>query len=165
MNRSDEPRARPDRHHGRVLVVDDEASVRDWLEIYLRRSGHQPAVARDGEEALRRVADEDFDLVLTDLKMPKVNGLDVLRAVKARSPSTEVVMITAFATTETAIEAMKAGAYDYFRKPFDNDELVAVVRRAIESSRLACENERLSGELALSRTMVFSSERVGRSEC
>jgi two-component system response regulator PilR (NtrC family) len=147
MDRADDPRPGPERRRGRVLVVDDEASVRGWLEIYLRRAGYQPATAKDGEEALRQVAEEEFDLVLTDLKMPRVTGLEVLRAVKARSPSTEVVVITAFATTETAIEAMKAGAYDYLTKPFKLDELGLVIERALEKRALVLDNVALREQL------------------
>jgi len=147
MSPADGPRIGPARRRGRVLVVDDEASVRDWLEIYLRRMGHQPAVAMGGEEALLKVAEEDFDLVLTDLKMPRVTGLEVLRGVKARSPSTEVVVITAFATTETAIEAMKSGAYDYLTKPFKLDELGIVIERALEKRSLVLDNVALREQL------------------
>ena len=123
-------------YHGHILIVDDEASVRDWLTIYLKRAGHSYRTAANGAEALVALKEEMFDLVITDLKMPKVSGLDVLRAVKTRSPLTEVVVITAFATPETAIEAMKAGAYDYLTKPFKIDEMGVIIGRALEKRAL-----------------------------
>jgi len=123
-------------YRGHILIVDDEASVRDWLTIYLKRAGHSYRTAADGAEALVALKEERFDLVITDLKMPRVSGLDVLRAVKARNPQTEVVVITAFATPETAIEAMKAGAYDYLTKPFKIDEMGLIISRALEKRAL-----------------------------
>jgi len=123
-------------YHGHILIVDDEASVRDWLTIYLKRAGHSYRTAANGAEAMVALKEERFDLVITDLKMPKVSGLDVLRAVKERTPLTEVVMITAFATPQTAIEAMKAGAYDYLTKPFRIDEMGLVINRALEKRAL-----------------------------
>lgn len=123
-------------YHGHILIVDDEASVRDWLTIYLKRAGHSYRTAANGAEALVALKEERFDLVITDLKMPKVSGLEVLRAVKERTPLTEVVMITAFATPQTAIEAMKAGAYDYLTKPFRIDEMGLIINRALEKRAL-----------------------------
>ncbi|HEY5649571.1 MAG TPA: response regulator, partial [Nitrospiria bacterium] len=102
----------------RILVVDDEKSMREFLSIMLGKEGFSVKEAGDGEAALDLIKREKFDLVLTDIKMPRGNGMDVLKAVKEASPETIVLMITAFASTETAIEAMKEGAYDYLTKPF-----------------------------------------------
>ncbi len=124
-------------YHGHILIVDDEASVRDWLTIYLKRAGHSYRTAANGAEALVAIKEERFDLVITDLKMPKVSGLEVLLAVKEISPLTEVVMITAFATPETAIDAMKAGAYDYLTKPFKIDEMGLIINRALKERAMA----------------------------
>jgi DNA-binding NtrC family response regulator len=101
-------------------------------------------------------------LVVTDLRMPRLDGMALLRRLAARTPAPRVVLITAHGSERQAVEAMKAGAWDYFRKPFDTEELLAVVRRAIEAVRLSHENERLAGEVALARTMIFVSEPMRR---
>ncbi len=123
-----------------ILVVDDEPSMREFLSILLGKQGHEVAVAPDLQGALARLAQADVDLVITDLRLGRDSGLDVLRAVKAESPATEVVVVTAFATTENAIQAMKLGAYDYVLKPFKVDELQLVVEKALEHRALLVEN-------------------------
>jgi len=146
----------------RVLVVDDDPGVRYTLREILEAEGLVVDEAADGAEALRRFEAAPAPLVLADLRMPGLDGLGLLRALAARAPAPRVVLLTAHGSERQAVEAMKAGAYDYFRKPFDVEELLAVVRRAVETVRLAHENERLLGELALSRTMVFASEPMRR---
>ncbi len=141
----------------RVLVVDDDAGVRYTLREILETQGLEVAEAADGAEALERFEAAPAQLVITDLRMPRVDGMELLRRLAARAPAPRVVVITAHGSERQAVEAMKAGAYDYFRKPFETDELVAVVQRAVEAVRLRAENERLEGELVLSRTMVFAS--------
>src|SRR5512138_183345 len=126
-----------------ILVVDDEASMREFLQILLAKQGHRVASAADVAGALRRVDEGGLDLVITDLRLGAESGIDVLRAVKERSPATEVVMVTAFATTENAVQAMKLGAYDYVLKPFKVDELGLVVQKALERRRLVAENRAL----------------------
>ncbi|MBI1823658.1 MAG: sigma-54-dependent Fis family transcriptional regulator, partial [Nitrospirae bacterium] len=106
----------------KILIVDDEKSMREFLGIVLSNEGYAVTTASDGEEAIQQIGKDIFDLVITDIKMPKMSGLDVLKGVKEVSPDTLVLMITAFATTETAIEAMKQGAYNYLIKPFKIDE-------------------------------------------
>jgi two-component system, NtrC family, response regulator PilR len=123
-----------------ILVVDDEASMREFLEILLRKQGHRVFTAADLEGAAARVADGGVDLVITDLRLGAESGLDVLRRVKERSPATEVVVVTAFATTENAVQAMKLGAHDYVLKPFKVDELRLVVEKALEHRALVQEN-------------------------
>jgi DNA-binding NtrC family response regulator len=145
-----------------VLVVDDDAGVRYTLREILASEGLQVEEAADGAEALARFDAEPAPLVVTDLRMPGMDGMELLRRLAARAPAPRVIVITAHGSERQAVEAMKAGAYDYFRKPFENEELLAVVRRAIDAVRLAHENERLAGELALSRTMVFASEPMRR---
>ena len=130
----------------KILIVDDERSMRDVLSIMLRRGGYGVSVASDGEEAIAHIDKELFDLVITDLKMPKAGGLDVLRAVKESSPESVVLIITAFASTESAVEAMKLGAYDYLTKPFQVDEVQLIVRNALEKRRLSTENMLLKRE-------------------
>jgi len=124
----------------RVLVVDDEKSMRDLLAINLEKQGYEVAVADDGEAALEALRRDTYDAVITDLRMPRVDGLGVLRAAKERSAETAVIVITAVGSTETAVEAMKLGAYDYITKPFKLDEINLVVHRALERKRLVDEN-------------------------
>ncbi len=131
-----------------VLVVDDETSIREFLEILLKRGGHTVRLARDAHEAIARFKEEPApELVLTDLRLPRGSGMDVLHHVAKTSPRTQVVIMTAFATTETAVEAMKAGAYDYIIKPFKVDELNVVIDRALERRMLQAENSELRAAL------------------
>jgi len=123
-----------------ILVVDDEQSMREFLEILLRKQGHQVSSAADVAGALSRVEEELLDLVISDLRLGRESGLEILQAVKRSSPATEVIMVTAFATTENAIQAMKLGAYDYVLKPFKVDELKLVVEKALEHRALVAEN-------------------------
>ena len=102
----------------KILVVDDERGLREVLSIMLKRAGYAVTEASDGDEAIGHMSKEIFDLVITDLRMPKVDGMAVLKAVKSSSPETVVLVITAFATADSAVDAMKQGAYDYLTKPF-----------------------------------------------
>ncbi|OFX25219.1 MAG: sigma-54-dependent Fis family transcriptional regulator [Anaeromyxobacter sp. RBG_16_69_14] len=146
----------------RVLVVDDDAGVRYTLREILSSDGIEVDEAEDGAAALDRFEASPAPLVIADLRMPRMDGMELLRRLSARAPPPRVVLITAHGSERQAVEAMKAGAWDYFRKPFENDELLAVVRRALEAVRLASENERLTGELALAGSMVFASEAMRR---
>jgi DNA-binding NtrC family response regulator len=119
-----------------ILVVDDEAIARDNLEHILRREGYQVVTASTGQQALRLLEEKVFDVVLTDLKMEQIDGMEVLEKTKSRHPNTEVVMITGFATVPSAIEALKKGAYHYIAKPFSLDEVRLTVRKALERKRL-----------------------------
>jgi two-component system response regulator PilR (NtrC family) len=133
---------------GRILVADDEQSMRDFLEILLGRAGHDVVCVGSGESALKRVdLEEYYDIVLTDLKMDGISGLDVLREVQSLSPGTQVIVMTAYATAETAIQAMKSGAYDYLTKPFKVDVVSVVVDKALEKSELVKENFRLRRQI------------------
>lgn len=145
----------------KILIVDDEQSMRDVLSIMLKRAGYGVTVAADGEEAIAQLGKDIFDLIITDLKMPKVGGLDVLKAVKDSSPETVVLVITAFASTETAVEAMKRGAYDYLTKPFQVDEVQLIIRNALEKRRLSTENMLLKRELASQSSFA---QIVGQSD-
>ena len=154
---------------GSILIVDDERSMREISEILLRKQGHQVAAEADLEAALRRVAEAEWDLVVTDLRLGQESGLEVLQSVKATWPATEVVMITAFATTENAVQAMKMGAYDYVLKPFKVDELKLVVEKALEHRALLAENRVLRhrvgakprGEGLIGRSPAPEAEAVG----
>src|SRR6185503_8247954 len=148
---------------GSVLVVDDERSMREFLAICLRREGHQVSVAESGERALESLAGAPADIVVTDLKMPgKVDGLGLLRAISDRGLDTEVIVVTAFATPETAIAAMKQGAYDYLTKPFKVDEINAVIARALEKRALIEANvalrEKVTGRYRLASLLARSPQ-------
>jgi two-component system, NtrC family, response regulator PilR len=132
---------------GDILIVDDERSMREFLGIYLRREGYRIEAAAGGKEALAALKARTFDLVITDLRMPDADGLTILAEAKRVHPDTEVVVVTAFSTTETAIAAMKAGAHDYLTKPFKIDEVGLIVARAMEKRRLARENVALRDEI------------------
>ncbi|NLI81803.1 MAG: sigma-54-dependent Fis family transcriptional regulator [Deltaproteobacteria bacterium] len=117
----------------KVLVVDDEYSVRELLEIMLEMDGYEVTCAETGKQALDAIRRQEFDLVITDIRMEPINGLEVLKQVKTVSPRTVVIIISAYASTETAVEAMNEGAYDYLPKPFDMEEMRAVIRHALQS--------------------------------
>jgi two-component system response regulator PilR (NtrC family) len=135
----------------RVLVVDDERSMREFLEIFLRSEGYAVRTADGPATARQELEADDFDVVITDVAMPGGTGLDLLRLVQDQAPETVVIVMTAFASTETAIEAMKAGAYDYVSKPFKVDEMRVVVEKALEKKLLSSENRRLRKELSQGR--------------
>ena len=134
-------------HTGDILIVDDERSMREFLGIYLRREGYRIEAAPGGNEAIAAIKARAFDVVITDLRMPDIDGLTILAEAKRLHPDTEVIVVTAFSTTETAIAAMKAGAHDYLTKPFKIDEVGLVVDRAMEKRRLARENVTLRNEI------------------
>ncbi|MBI5137600.1 MAG: sigma-54-dependent Fis family transcriptional regulator [Nitrospirae bacterium] len=120
----------------RILVADDKQSMREWITQALEDKGHEVLVASDGDAAITQAA-TGVDLVITDLRMPKRDGLEVLKAVKAMAPDTEVIVMTAFGTVENAVEAMRRGAHDYILKPFSIDELEIRVQRALEAGHLS----------------------------
>jgi putative nucleotidyltransferase with HDIG domain len=133
----------------RLLVVDDEPFIRQILADFLTIEGFDVRVAADGLDAQRQLAQAAFDLVLTDLKMPNVTGIELLRSVTSAYPATLTIIMTGFGTVETAIDAMKEGAYDYVLKPFKTDEIMSVVRRALQQKRLKAENLRLREAVSL----------------
>lgn len=131
----------------RILVVDDEESMRDFLSIMLHREGYHVEVAADGNKALARLKTQDFDLVISDIRMPGATGLELLAYLREHHPETMTIMITAFSTTEEAVDAMKQGAYDYITKPFRIEEIRLIVRNAMERKALRSENRTLRQEL------------------
>jgi two-component system response regulator PilR (NtrC family) len=124
----------------RILVVDDERSMREMLTILLEREGYEAVEAKNGQEALQLFETSLFDLVISDIQMPGINGIELLARIKNLAPEVPVLMITAFATAEQAVDAIKLGAFHYFTKPFINDEIRALVRNALEKSDLKREN-------------------------
>jgi two-component system response regulator PilR (NtrC family) len=135
------------RDTARILVVDDEPSMQEFLEIFLRREGYDVVTAGDVDTAVVHLETDEIDLVITDMQMPDKTGLDLLLAAREVSPETILIVVTAFGTTDSAISAMKEGAYDYLTKPFKVEELRIVIEKALEKKVLSSENRRLRREL------------------
>jgi DNA-binding NtrC family response regulator len=130
-----------------ILIIDDEAGLRDLISTLFEDAGYDTATAPDGAEGLAAAKDGNFDLVILDMSLPKMSGLEVLRGIKEEKPDMPVIMVTAYGSTQTAIEAMRLGAYDYITKPFELDELQIVAERGLEQKRVIDENRFLRGEL------------------
>ena len=167
MTRTSTVQTPPDERHDqvagakpRILIVDDEPSMRDMLRIVMRRDGFDVEVAANGKEAIELLKRERVDLLLSDIRMPDVSGVDVLRAAKEANRDIVAFMMTAFASTDTAVEAMRLGAVDYFTKPFNMDELRLKVRQHLETMRLKQENVLL--KRALNTSHEFCNI-IGRS--
>jgi len=143
-----------------ILIVDDEVSMRRMLEILFSQEGYQVQTAASAETALEALNQRPIDLVISDIRMPGLSGLDLLRRLKADDSEAEVVLMTAYASTESAIEAIKLGAFDYVTKPFQVDELVNIVRHALEKKALKEENVLLKVELSQQEKF---GEIVGRN--
>ena len=153
---SAEPAAKP-----RILIVDDEPSMREMLRIVLRRDGYDVTVAANGTEAIDILKRDRMDLLLSDIRMPDISGVEVLRVAKEANRDLVAFMMTAFASTDTAVEAMRLGAVDYFTKPFNMDELRIKVRQHVETMKIKQEN------VLLKRTLNTSHEFcniIGRSD-
>lgn len=130
-----------------ILVVDDEKSLRDFLTIMLENEGYEVQTASSGEKAVKLVQESAFDLVITDFRMKGANGIEVLEAVKVHNSAIPVLLMTAYASAETAVEAMKKGAYDYISKPFKVEDLQLIIKNAIEKKTLSDENQYLKSAL------------------
>jgi two-component system, NtrC family, response regulator PilR len=150
-----------ERRQPRILVVDDERSIRELLSIVLRREGYEVLLAENGKAAIATLEREPVDILISDIKMPDLSGVDVLRAAKQIDQDILGIMITAFASTETAVEAMRLGACDYLSKPFDVDLLRMKVREKIENRQLRQENVLLKRTLGLAHQFA---NIIGRSE-
>ncbi len=152
------PRAEP--AGGKVLVVDDQRNMRATTAIVLRSAGHAVDEAEDGAAALLRIQQEAFDVVLTDLRMPTVDGMELLREAQRLAPETQVIVMTAYGTIESAVDAIRQGAYDFLAKPFKEDELLLRVAKALEKRRLLGEVNVLAGEF---RRRYGLEHIIGRS--
>ncbi len=145
-----------------ILVVEDKESMLEMLKQTLEAEGYQVISARDGSEGIRKLSDERIGLVVTDLKLPKKDGFDVLKAVKQENPLLPVIVMTAFGTIETAVRAVKDGAYDFLTKPFDTDHMLVLIKRALDTTRLAAENillkEEFSEKLGMPKIIGKSSQ-------
>ncbi len=131
----------------RVLVIDDEENLRHYLQLVLGEAGYQVEAAADGQEALERMQHQTWDIVLCDIRMPRMDGMAFLKEVKARGLEGTIIMMSAYGTADTAVEAMKIGAYDYVSKPFNADEIILTLKKAEERERLREENIRLKEEV------------------
>lgn len=136
----------PDISHAKIMVADDELSMREFLELMLSQEGYDVTCAENGKEAIKFIKKTKFDLVLTDIKLGDISGLDVLRAAKKENDDTVVILISAYATTETAVEAMNDGAYDYVPKPFDNNELKDTISRSLNLKTIVREKKVIEKE-------------------
>ncbi len=145
----------------RILVVDDELSMREFLGILMEREGYQVDLADSAETAITQLQSTSYDLVISDVKMPGMDGISLLAKVKDLAPDTAVIMVTAFSTAEHAVEAMKLGAYDYIAKPFNVEEIKIIVRNALDRRTLARENLRLREEV---RERYGFSGLIGKSK-
>ena len=144
-----------------ILVVDDEEVLQDVLTTLVRREGHHPFVAKTGEEGLALLDREEIDLVLLDLMLPGISGMEVLRQIRRVDPEQVVVVITAYSSIEGAIEAMREGAFHYIPKPFKNEEVLHTVRKGLEKRRLTTENRALKAQL---RDRFGFHQLIGRSK-
>src|SRR5712671_4844862 len=131
-----------------ILIADDEEPIRHVLTVLLAEQGYFVRSVKDGEEALRELSARDYDALVTDVRMPGMDGLSLVREVQRQAPDTTVIVMSAYGSHDLALEAMKAGAYDYLGKPFRPDEVLLVLRKAEERERLRAENRRLRREMS-----------------
>jgi DNA-binding NtrC family response regulator len=143
-----------------ILIVDDELSIRESLSGWLQQDGYEVETAEDGPAALGRIQEKHYDIMLLDVKMPKMDGITVLKELKEKNPETAVVMMTAHGAIQDAVEAMKLGAYDYLLKPFDLEELSLTIEKLVQMQTLAMENLILKERVA---TITRSDNLVGQS--
>jgi nitrogen regulation protein NR(I) len=149
-------------NHSKVLLIEDDPAIVVTLRRVLTEEGHQVEIETRGDSGLDRARTDPFDVVITDMKLPGLNGLDLVRQLRTARPRLPIILITAHGTTETAIEATKSGAYDYLLKPFEMPELIELVERAVTNSRLMSEPVELGGQTA-ARTALVGNSRVMQS--
>ena len=144
---------------GNILIVDDEKGIRDGLKLFLKREGHLAFTAEDGKEALEILEKNDIDLVISDLRMPHINGDELLAFINKDYPGVKVIILTGHGTVENAVEAMRNGAYDFLIKPLNLEKLGLIVKRALSQRQLEIDNRLLKKKLN-----VFSSQMIGKSD-
>ena len=143
----------------KILLVDDEPSIRSVLTTLLRKKNYEVTPVGSGETAIELLRENEYDLILTDIRMEPVNGLEVLQAARKQSPRSAVVLLTGYGSIKTAVEAMKGGAFDYVTKPFKVDELLVTVDKAIEYQSVLAENAGLRARLEAKYRSVFLETR------
>ncbi len=153
----------PNRDSCEILIVDDEPLIRESLYEILRIAGYHVHMAAGGEEALDLIRRERIGIIVTDMKLPRMSGLELLTEVKAASPEIEVILITGYGSIESAVEAMKKGAYDYITKPINDDEIKLAIEKIMQKKRIVAENRSLKEQLARSRPSSFG-DMIGSSE-
>jgi DNA-binding NtrC family response regulator len=144
----------------RILLADDDAALRRVIQFKLKQKGYAVAVAEDGAAALEAIKRERYDLLLSDMKMPGLNGIELLEQAKAAQPDLDVILITAYAEISQAVQAVKLGASDYLTKPFEDDQLFIAIEKTLDVKKLRDENKYLRGQL---RGKDFSDGIVGVS--
>jgi len=127
----------------RILIADDEKAIRESLKMVLEEEGYSPDIAQDGTEALEKIKSSDFDIVISDIKMPNVDGIELMNQAAKLSPNTFFIIMTAYASVKTAIDAMRAGAFDYLIKPIEFDDLLLRVKRLVDYKKISLENKLL----------------------
>jgi DNA-binding NtrC family response regulator len=146
-----------------LLIVDDESGILDTLRILLKKEGFEVSTAQGGKAGLEAIRTGQFDIVLSDVRMPQVTGIDILQAAREQDPMTPVILMTAQASLQTAIGAVNSGAFYYIQKPFANDELLVILRRAAEFRSVRVENKQLKQEIKR-RDRGGSTRPVGKSK-
>ena len=141
---------------GKILLADDEQIARENLEYILKKEGYETVAVESGARALEELEKSDFDLVITDLRMPQVDGMQVLERAKELRPDTEVLVVTGYATVNTAVQAMQKGAYHYLAKPYQNEEVRILIRKALEKRELQLRVQELQRQVA-------GHERISRT--
>ena len=131
----------------RILLADDDAGLRRVLQFKLQQNGYEVSSAGDGSDALKQIRSANFDLLITDMKMPGLDGIELLTQARALKPNLEVILMTAFAEVSLAVQAMKLGAFDYLQKPFEDDQLFVAIDKALKFKRLETENRNLRQQL------------------
>jgi DNA-binding NtrC family response regulator len=144
-----------------ILIVEDKESMAEMLKETIETAGYIPIIAKDGSEGIKKIREEKIDLVLTDLKLPKRNGMDVLMAAKEENPLMPVIMMTAYGSVDVAVKAIKEGAFDFITKPFDTDHLLHLIKKARENQRLMAENTLLKEQFS---SVIGMPKIIGKSE-
>ncbi len=150
-------------HMARILVIDDEKSIRSTLKEVLEYENHSVALAADGPEGLELLDKEHFDVVLCDIKMPQMDGIEVLENIMSGNYDTQVIMISGHGTIDTAVEAIKKGAFDFISKPLDLNRLMITIRNALDKKHLIAETRTLKRKIDKAYEMVGESEAMQRS--
>jgi two-component system response regulator AtoC len=147
-----------------VLIIDDERNMQHLLQVMLEKAGYRAETAADGVEGLQRLGSSRFDFILCDIRMPRMDGLTFLKQAHEQFPEKTVIMMSAYGTIDTALEAMKLGAYDYISKPFKSDEVLLTLKKAEERERLKEENLRLQNEINRIREKHSFGSLITQSE-